>query len=291
MRDAAALRRQARAAQARADIGVSVRRGVLFGAALMALVLPLALHPGRQGAVAVQVGAATAITSVVKPVPRRADFAQQSASPDARQLADWVADSRDHADSAFVIVDKKHATVHVFDAAARLRGSTPVLLGAAAGDDSVAGIGARAIADVKPHERITPAGRFVAERGHNALGEDVVWVDYDAAVSMHRVRTTNPGNAGSNGSHRPASTTTAFPTAASTCPRRSTTPCCGRCSRRGARLSTCCRRCGRCSRFSAPTTWPPRTAADPIERLRQPRRRVGRRGRTWERSPRGCVMR
>ena len=191
MRDAADRRREARAGQARADIGASVRRGLLFGAALMALVLPLALHPGRQGAVADQGGAATTVTSVAKPAARRADFGQQSVSPDARQLADWVADSRDHADSAFVIVDKKHATVHVFDAAARLRGSTPVLLGAAAGDDSVAGIGARAIADVKPHERITPAGRFIAERGHNALGDDVIWVDYDAAVSMHRVRTTD----------------------------------------------------------------------------------------------------
>ena len=26
----------------------------------------------------------------------------------------------------------------------------------------------------------------------NARGEDVVWVDYDAAVSMHRVLTNNP---------------------------------------------------------------------------------------------------
>ena len=30
----------------------------------------------------------------------------------------------------------------------------------------------------------------MAERGSNASGEDVVWVDYDAAVSMHRVRST-----------------------------------------------------------------------------------------------------
>ena len=28
--------------------------------------------------------------------------------------------------------------------------------------------------------------------GRNARNEDVVWVDYDAAVSMHRVITTNP---------------------------------------------------------------------------------------------------
>lgn len=46
---------------------------------------------------------------------------------------------------------------------------------------------------MRPHERTTPAGRFLAERGHNLQGEDVVWVDYDAAVSMHRVRTTNSG--------------------------------------------------------------------------------------------------
>jgi hypothetical protein len=41
---------------------------------------------------------------------------------------------------------------------------------------------------VLPEERTTPAGRFVAEPGVNANGEDIVWVDYDAAVSMHRVR-------------------------------------------------------------------------------------------------------
>ena len=41
---------------------------------------------------------------------------------------------------------------------------------------------------VLPHEKTTPAGRFVAEHGINTQGEDIVWVDYDAAVSMHRVR-------------------------------------------------------------------------------------------------------
>jgi hypothetical protein len=66
------------------------------------------------------------------------------------------------------------------------------LLGFARGDDSVPGIGLRPIAEVRPEERTTPAGRFVAERGRNLKGEDVVWVDYDAAVSMHRVRATQP---------------------------------------------------------------------------------------------------
>ena len=41
---------------------------------------------------------------------------------------------------------------------------------------------------MQSHERTTPAGRFVGEPGRNTNGEDIVWVDYDAAVSMHRVR-------------------------------------------------------------------------------------------------------
>jgi len=35
-------------------------------------------------------------------------------------------------------------------------------------------------------------GRFVAEMGRNKQGEEIVWIDYDAAVSLHRVRATNP---------------------------------------------------------------------------------------------------
>ena len=60
------------------------------------------------------------------------------------------------------------------------------------GDDSAAGIGSRPVNQVRPGERTTPTGRFVAERGRNTPGEDVIWVDYDAAVSMHRVRAVNP---------------------------------------------------------------------------------------------------
>ena len=136
--------------------------------------------------------------SVVQPQPgsevagRYADFGAASPSSDARHLADWVADSRDNAGGAFVIVDKKDATVYVFDARARLRGSSPALLGAELGDGTVPGIGSRPIALVRPAERTTPAGRFVGERGHDTLGDDVVWVDYDSGVAMHRVVTTNP---------------------------------------------------------------------------------------------------
>ncbi len=81
--------------------------------------------------------------------------------------------------------------LHLFDAAGKPRGSSPILLGLAVGDDSVPGIGERKMSDILPAERTTPAGRFVSEPGRNLQGEDIVWIDYDAAVSMHRVRTSN----------------------------------------------------------------------------------------------------
>jgi hypothetical protein len=65
---------------------------------------------------------------------------------------------------------------------------SPVLVGAATGDVAPPDIGTRPLAKVKPHEKITPAGRFVTESGRNTKGEDVIWIDYDSAVSMHRVR-------------------------------------------------------------------------------------------------------
>ena len=125
-------------------------------------------------------------------IARFADLRGEQASPDVKFIADWIADSRDAGDHPFVIIDKKGAKVFVFDADARLLGAAPVLLGLASGDDTVPGIGAKPLSEVSPAERTTPAGRFVGERGHNLRGEDVVWVDYDAAVSMHRVLTSNP---------------------------------------------------------------------------------------------------
>jgi hypothetical protein len=124
--------------------------------------------------------------------PPHADFGRAAASQDAHRLADWVIAARDNASQPFLIVDKRQARLYVFDAAGHLRGDAPVLLGLGHGDDSVPGIGERKLADIKPSERTTPAGRFVGEPGRNLRGEDIVWVDYDAAVSMHRVLTSNP---------------------------------------------------------------------------------------------------
>ena len=136
------------------------------------------------------------------PSPKRANFEREHASAAARQVANWVVDSGDSARMPFVIVDKVDARVFVFDADGRLRGAGPALLGFARGDDSVPGIGERALSTIRPEERTTPAGRFVATLGLNLHGVEILWVDYDAAISLHPVVT---GNAKERRSERLAS--------------------------------------------------------------------------------------
>jgi hypothetical protein len=168
------------------DAWIGLRNGVLLGSALAVLMWRPAVpaHAAWSTPLATQSVSTTPL--------QRPNLSADVASADARIVADWVADSRDNGGRPFVILDKRDARVLVFDAQARLIDSSPVLLGAAAGDDSVVGIGQRPIAQVRPEERTTPAGRFVSRPGRNASGEDVVWVDYDAAVSMHRVRPVDP---------------------------------------------------------------------------------------------------
>lgn len=124
--------------------------------------------------------------------PGRANFEQEVVSQPSREMADWIVDSSDNRRKPFVIVDKKQAKAFVFDAFGQLLGSAPVLLGLAIGDDSVPGIGQRKLSSIRPEERTTPAGRFVASLDRNLQGEEILWVDYDAAISMHRVVTSNP---------------------------------------------------------------------------------------------------
>lgn len=126
------------------------------------------------------------------PRPRRADFARENASGEARHIAHWVVDSGDSRGLPFAIVDKTDAKVFVFDAGGRLRGAAPVLLGMALGDEAVPGIGDRPLSRIRPEERTTPAGRFVASLDRNLRGKEILWVDYDSAVSMHPVISAKP---------------------------------------------------------------------------------------------------
>lgn len=145
------------------------------GLVALGLVLPLTM--------ALSAAAAEPTGAQISP----ASLSIETASHEARQFIAWVIEKADNQGLPFLIVDKVNAQVIAFDRQGLLLGATPVLLGLARGDDAPAGIGERSLADISPEERITAAGRFVAARGENLKGKDVLWVDYDAALSLHAV--------------------------------------------------------------------------------------------------------
>lgn len=100
-------------------------------------------------------------------------------------MADRVIAAGDAQGLPFVIVDKRQARVLAFDASGRLVGTAPALLGLALGDRSAPEIGHMRLADIAPAQRITPAGRFEAQLGANLAGDRILWIDYDAALSLH----------------------------------------------------------------------------------------------------------
>jgi len=169
---------------ARSEFVDALRKGLLLGAAFLMLVLPPTLRAPTPGADR-DGGPRVVATPRSGPGP---DFGDVNPTPDVRRMAGWVLASGDHQRKSFVIIDKKDARVYLFDPRGRLQSTAPALLGAYPGDDSAPGVGDKPIAEVKPEEKTTPAGRFVAELGtSSSRGEDVVWIDYNAAVSMHRV--------------------------------------------------------------------------------------------------------
>ena len=105
-----------------------------------------------------------------------------------QQFAQDVVRSADAEGRTFGVIDKPSATLWIFDAQGRPVASSPVLVGQALGDVAPPDIGTRPLSKVKLHEKVTNAGRFVTEAGSNHKGEDIVWLDYNAALSMHRVR-------------------------------------------------------------------------------------------------------
>jgi hypothetical protein len=109
-------------------------------------------------------------------------------SVSAQALVQWVMQTNDHQGKPFAVVDKIHAKVFVLSHHGRLLGQAPVLLGLTRGDDGVLGSGDLPLSQIRPEDRITPAGRFVSEWGRNASGQMVLWVDYEQAISMHAVR-------------------------------------------------------------------------------------------------------
>lgn len=202
-------------ARATSRLAAALRRGVLLGAAL--LVAPVFAAPARDavtvdpshivhvadkkaskpkakadGGKAAKGGksgkkSAAKKAEDLKPGPL-ADFGKAEAPEEVVHVANWVSYTRNAKKKAFVVIDKKNARMYVFDPKGKLKQDTPVLLGKAVGDTSAPGIGNKPLSQIKEEEKTTPAGRFLAIPGRNNHGEDIIWIDYHAAVSMHRLR-------------------------------------------------------------------------------------------------------
>ena len=144
-----------------------------------------------------------------------AGYKAPALSEEAAHAARWIVESRDHAARPYAIVDKKRAHLYVFNSAGQLQGDSPVLIGEAPGDGIAPGVGEHAQQGIVPfEERTTPAGRFDAEPGVNNTGDAVIWVDYDAAFAIHRLR---PGKSLRNREARLASADLADRRASSGC--------------------------------------------------------------------------
>jgi hypothetical protein len=140
---------------------------------------------GRRLLVAVAVGVCATWGHAA---PQRPDFGAERASDDARYAASRIVEDADNAGRPFVIVDKKEARVYVFAPHGHLLGASAALLGLAPGDRPVGDSANASPASLAPSERTTPAGRFDSEPGHNDKGEAIVWIDYAAALAIHRLR-------------------------------------------------------------------------------------------------------
>jgi hypothetical protein len=181
--------------EARSEFLDALKKGVLLGVAILAVAIPvMRFHRGPALDAPPRAPVAQQPTVSVPPAPagaaarRLADFGAETPSPEALHVANWAVFTGDNGKKAIVMLDKKAARAHVFEPNGKLKASTPVLLGASMRDENPPGVGDKPLAEVKPDEKVTAAGRYIAEPGINASGEDVIWIDYKAALSMHRVR-------------------------------------------------------------------------------------------------------
>ena len=147
-------------------------------------------HPGRNHRLPLAAlglllacGAASAET--------KAPDAFASASPEAKRVAEWIAGSRDNDNLPYLVIDKANARVFAFDAAGKLRGNAPVLLGMARGDRLLTS-NETAVDDIPEDERITPAGRYLSRLALDSHGKELLVIDYAASISLHPVVTNKP---------------------------------------------------------------------------------------------------
>jgi hypothetical protein len=106
-----------------------------------------------------------------------------SAPVEVKRVAEWVHHSKDNHRRPYIIVDKANARVFVFDANGAMQGTEPALLGMGRGDTARAAPGEKP----GPQERITPAGRYLANLDHDAHGEPILLIDYEHSIALHPV--------------------------------------------------------------------------------------------------------
>ena len=116
----------------------------------------------------------------------------QPVSDTVTELAGWVVATKDSQGYPFAIMDKAAAQVLVFGGDGKLRGAAPALFGSAVGDHVAPGIAGLALRAIPGRDRTTPAGRFIGGFGPSIDAGRVLWVDYDASVSMHPTATGVP---------------------------------------------------------------------------------------------------
>jgi hypothetical protein len=100
-----------------------------------------------------------------------ASMARDVAPFRVRHLAHWAVESGDSAGLPFLVLDKSGARLFAFEASGRLRGSAPVLLGAAHGDSAVV--------------PATPAGRFTTDPERQASAPGLVWTNASGELLLH----------------------------------------------------------------------------------------------------------
>lgn len=108
-------------------------------------------------------------------------------SPDVQHIAAWTVHSGDHQGLPFIIIDKRNAQAVAFDRQGKLLQATPVLLGMGIGDTMPPGVAELNMYHTQPAQRVTPAGRYVAEEGVNLEKQSVLWIDYDAGIALHKI--------------------------------------------------------------------------------------------------------
>jgi hypothetical protein len=106
---------------------------------------------------------------------------------DVMYVAEMAVKTGDNKNRVFIILDKKRARIYVYDKNGIIRGNAPVLLGMAFGDELSSEIARLPLSQINPSNRITPAGRYIAEIGKDTHGKDVLWVDFRNNLAIHPV--------------------------------------------------------------------------------------------------------